>query len=147
MISLTRADIDELPVICELSKVWASEEITRGYAANVPDDLKDSRCFLARDGDALIGYAIGSSRVASGMGAAIPDGEGYFEIDELYVAPEMRGRGCGREIFRRIEEMVRSEGVKYLCLSTATKDSRRILDFYIDKLGMTFWSAQLFKEL
>lgn len=147
MISITLAGKDELPVICKLSRNWALENGTRGYAANVPDDLADARCYLARDGDALIGFAIGRCCIASGMSAAIPDGARYFELDELYVMPEKRNRGYGREIFCRIEEMVRREGVTYLHLITATKDYNRIFNFYIEKNGMTFWSAELFKAL
>jgi hypothetical protein len=32
-------------------------------------------------------------------------------------------------------------------LSTATKNARAILHFYLDELGMEFWSARLFKSL
>jgi len=34
-----------------------------------------------------------------------------------------------------------------LFLSTATKDYKRILHFYIDEMGMDFWTARLFKKL
>lgn len=147
MFSVTQAGASDLPVLCEMSNLWVSEGITRGLAPNTPSGLKDARCFIARDGNDVVGYAVGSVKSACGMSAGIPDGETYFEIDELYVMKEKRCKGYGQEIYRQIETMVREEGMKYLYLYTATKDYARILDFYIEKLGMTFFSAQLFKAL
>ena len=37
--------------------------------------------------------------------------------------------------------------IDYIMLSTATKDYRRILHFYIDELGMDFWYARLFRKI
>ena len=54
--------------------------------------------------------------------------------------------GVGRALFRAAVETLRGE-TRMLLLSTATKDWRRILHFYIDELGMDFWSARLFKEI
>jgi hypothetical protein len=34
-----------------------------------------------------------------------------------------------------------------MMLTTATKNFRAILHFYIDELGMDFWSARLFKKI
>ena len=35
----------------------------------------------------------------------------------------------------------------HIFLSAATKAYKRTLHFYIDELGMEFWSARLFKKL
>ena len=60
------------------------------------------------------------------------------------MKPEYRSRGVGRALFRLAEEAVSGEA-DLLTLGTATKNHRAILHFYIDELGMTFWSARLFK--
>ena len=39
------------------------------------------------------------------------------------------------------------DGIGFLMLSTATKNYKSILHFYIEELGMDFWSARLFKRL
>ena len=39
------------------------------------------------------------------------------------------------------------EEADFVLLSTATRNWRAILHFYIDELGMEFWSARLFKPL
>jgi len=75
------------------------------------------------------------------------DGTPYFEVDEIYVVPENRGRGVGSALYRFIEEAAQKEGMEYVMLTTATKDFRRILHFYIDEMGMEFWSARLFKKI
>jgi hypothetical protein len=37
--------------------------------------------------------------------------------------------------------------VQFIVLSTASKNSKAILHFYLDELGMQFWSARLFKRI
>ena len=74
------------------------------------------------------------------------DGTPCFEVEEIYVRPELRGRGYGGMLFRYTEECVRKEA-DYLLLSTATKNWQAILNFYLEEQGMQFWSARLFKKL
>ncbi len=45
------------------------------------------------------------------------------------------------------EDAAKSDGAQCITLSTATKDWKRVLHFYLDELGMEFWTAQLFKRL
>ena len=75
-----------------------------------------------------------------------PAGAKSFEIEELYVKPMYRSRGIGGKLFRYVEKEV-SGGVDVILLSTATKNYRSILHFYIDELGMEFWNARLFKKV
>jgi len=51
------------------------------------------------------------------------------------------------ELLKMLEERLKEEGTDYIFLSTATKDWRKIFHFYIEELGMEFWSARLFKKL
>ena len=75
------------------------------------------------------------------------DGTPYFEIEELYVVPSHRSEGVGRALFQNAEQTVKAAGIEFIMLSTATKNYKSILHFYIDELGMDFWSARLFKKL
>ena len=67
-------------------------------------------------------------------------------MEEIYVVPEYRCRGIGTELFEYLENNA-LDGAEYIMLSTATKNWRAILHFYIDELGMEFWNARLFKRV
>ena len=75
------------------------------------------------------------------------DGTPYFEIEELYVVASYRSKGVGKALFHNAEQAVKTTGIEFIMLSTATKNYKSILHFYIDELGMDFWSARLFKKL
>ena len=57
-----------------------------------------------------------------------------------------RDRGLGRRLFEGAEAAVSAEA-EFILLSTATKNWRAILHFYLEELGMEFWSARLYKKL
>lgn len=102
--------------------------------------------FLALEGDEIAGYLFGHAETAGEATSVYPAGTEYFEVEELYVKPALRNRGIGRKLFQYVEGEVTAEADMIL-LSTATKDHRAILRFYIDELGMAFWSARLFKKV
>ena len=61
------------------------------------------------------------------------------------LAP-LSGQTRRKALYAAAEEALRGEA-RVILLSTATKDFRRILHFYLEELGMDFWSARLFKEI
>ncbi|MBQ6527239.1 MAG: GNAT family N-acetyltransferase, partial [Clostridia bacterium] len=65
---------------------------------------------------------------------------------ELYVIPSERSKGIGKELMRAAEKAA-SEQADVMVLSTATKNAKAILHFYLDEVGMEFYSARLFKRL
>lgn len=136
-----------LQKLISLSADWEAEQSTYGYRKNDPGDIEPNRIFLAQKGDCLLGYLFGHREQAKNASSVMAEGTAYFEIEELYVVPEQRSRGIGRALYRHVEEVVKSEGMEYILLSTATKDYKSILHFYIDELGMDFWSARLFKRI
>ena len=129
-----------------LSADWEAENISYGYRKNEYSDLDGKRIFIGTENGKVIGYLFGRLEKSKNNGAVVPDGADYFEVDEIYVKPAYRSQGVGAALFRYMEEQVRPEA-EYLMLGTATKNFRAILHFYIDALGMEFWSAALFKKL
>lgn len=130
-----------------LSADWAAENSCTGYRANAWDDLKDERFFLAREGGELVGYLFGHRERTKKDSSVMPAGTPVFEVEELYVRPQRRSQGIGRALFAEAERTMKEEGAAYVLLSTATKDWRAILHFYLEELGMGFWSARLYKRL
>ncbi len=132
--------------LIELSGLWEAENSCHGYRKNERSDIDGNRVFLACDGEKIIGYLFGHKEETKETTSIMPAGTPCFEIEEIYVRPEYRSKGIGRKLFSYAESAVCSE-VEYVMLSTATKNWRAILHFYIDELDMDFWSARLFKRI
>ena len=129
-----------------LSAEWEAEDISYGYCKNGYSSMEGKRIFIAEENGEIIGFLFGSLEKSKNNGAVVPDGADYFEVNEIYVKSAYRSQGVGSALFRYMEEKVRP-GAEYLMLGTATKNYRAILHFYIEELGMEFWSAALFKKL
>ena len=146
MIKIVKAVMDDdiVAQLIELSVLWANEQVTYGLIPNTREDLKEP-CFLAMDGDKVVGYTFGHVYENDMKGPAAPIGDPCFMIDEIYVLPEYRSQGIGKRLFEAIEEEVKSS-VTSITLSTSTKDYQKILKFYAEEVGMTFHYAFLFKK-
>lgn len=132
--------------LIRLSGEWETEGSCRGYRANTPEDLTGRRVFLAEENGEIHGYLFGIRTVAERTSTVMEKGTPFFEVEELYVVPEWRNRGIGRKLFEYAEAQVRDEA-EVILLSTATKNWRAVLHFYLEELDLEFWSATLFKHL
>lgn len=132
--------------LLRLSAAWAAENSCRGYCANGHADLEGNRFFLAFHGDEPIGYLFGHVTNATKSSTVMAENTPFFEVEELYVIPEMRSHGVGRTLFRYAETAVRGDA-DFMVLSTATRNWKAILHFYLEELGMEFWNARLFKKI
>ena len=135
-----------LETLIAFSRDWEAENSCHGYRANERADIEGMRVFLAEENSRVIGYLFGRPFRSEKASSIMPDGTPYFEIEELYVVPERRSRGVGRALMAAAEQAVKGE-VEYIMLSTASKNWRAVLHFYIDEAGMEFWSARLFRKL
>lgn len=135
-----------LESLLQMSADWAREDSCRGYYPNELSDIQGNRIFLALDEGSPVGYLLGKVCTAEKDSTVMKKGTPFFEVEELYIVPARRSQGLGGELFRFAEQCVKPEA-EYLLLSTATKNWRSILHFYIEELGMEFWSARLFKKI
>ena len=138
---------EDISIVAKLSGDWESENCCRGYCKNNEKHLSRFRIFVAEADGKVIGYIFGTAESSKNMGAVMPDISPYFRIEELYVIPAYRSQGIGGALMKFLENILLSENIERIILSTATKDYKRILHFYIDEMGMSFWNAQLFKNL
>ena len=129
-----------------LSKEWERENSCYGYRSNSADDLKEKRVFVATDNDLICGYLFGHCTTTEKDTSIYKAKTAYFEIEELYVKAQYRNRGIGKKLFLYAEKAV-SPDVDMIMLTAAAKNFRAVLHFYIDELGMEFWSVRLFKRI
>ena len=146
--TIREADLDErtLAVLIGFSEDWAAEKSCFGYRPNEKSDIEGNRIFLAEEDGRAVGYLFGKVYPSKQMQSIMPEGTPYFEVEELYVAPERRSRGIGMKLFSYAEEAVKAKA-EYMVLSTATKNWKAVFHFYLDELDMTFWSARLFRKI
>lgn len=137
---------DLLEQLISLSEDWEMENSSYGYRKNTPEDIQGNRIFIALEGGAVAGYLFGHEEVTDRATDVYAAGTKYFEVEELYVKPPYRGGGVGKTLFRYMEKAI-ADKVDIILLGTATKNFRAILHFYIEELGMEFWSARLFKRI
>ena len=132
--------------LIRLSGEWEAEGSCRGYRANTPEDLTDRRIFLAEENDRIFGYLFGIRKEAERSSTVMEKGTPFFEVEELYVIPSCRSQGIGKALFQYAEEKLKPDA-EYIVLSTATKNWKAILHFYLEQLDLQFWSATLFRKI
>ena len=146
MVAINKVKQSDIKRLLELSLMWEKEDSCYGYRANTEDDLK-GRYILAAYDDELIAYVFGKEEVQDKQTSVINKNMHYFEIEELYVHPSYRSRGIGKQLMESLEKELKKKGLKMMVLSTATKNWKAIMHFYIDEIDMNFWSARLYKHL
>ena len=146
MVTIHEAKQSDIKRLLELSLMWEKEESCYGYRANTEDDLQDCYILAAYD-DELIAYIYGKEEVQDKQTSVIDKNMHYFEIEELYVHPSYRSHGIGKQLMESLEKELKKKGLEMMMLSTATKNWKAIMHFYIDEIGMNFWSAKLYKLL
>lgn len=148
IIQIKKCELDDrnIKAVIALSKEWESEDLTYGYCANDKNDLIGNDLFLAYLNNEIVGYLFGKCSVFNEAIAPIDKGSKCFEINEIYVKEKYRSQGIGKALFEYTENY-HKQNVDYITLSTATKNYKSILHFYIEKMDMSFWSAKLFKKI
>ena len=146
VITIHEAKQSDTKRLLELSLMWEKEDSCYGYRANTEDDFQDCYILAAYD-DELVAYVFGKEEIQEKQTSVIDKNMHYFEIEELYVHPSYRLRGIGKQLMESLEKELKKKGLKMMALSTATKNWKAIMHFYIDEVGMNFWSARLYKCL
>lgn len=147
MIKIEKARLDEKDIeeLCNLSKKWVDEDISWGIVANTKENITPP-VFVARDNDTIVGYSFGSFYNMEKKITGIPKNSKCFSVDELYVLPEYRSKGIGKKLFDSLIDEIKNQ-TEYITLATSTKDYKKCLKFYCEKVHMDYHSAFLFKKI
>ena len=132
IIEIKKCELDDrnIKAVIALSKEWESEDLTYGYCANDKNDLIGNDLFLAYSDAQIIGYLFGKCSVLNEAITPIDKGSKCFDINEIYVKEKYRSQGIGKALFEYTENY-HKQNVDYITLSTATKNYKSILYFYI----------------
>ena len=147
MIKFQRAILDQETIkqLIDLSYVWFNEDCSYGMRPNTKDDIYEA-CYIALDDKKIVGYGFGHYYTEDSKKSCIEVGSKCFEIDELYVLPNYRNQGIGKQLFKMLQDEVK-EKIDYLTLATSTKDYKKALNFYAEQNNMNYHSAFLFKKM
>lgn len=140
-----KAEGETLHQLNALTQNWIDEDCSYGIVTDPADDWGEY-LLVAEEDDRIIGFIYGNYYTKEKKTSYMDAGTRCFEVEGLYVLPRYRSLGIGKVLYRRLEQDVRGH-CAYVTLATSTKDYKRILNFYVDELGLTFHSAFLFKNL
>jgi ribosomal protein S18 acetylase RimI-like enzyme len=138
--------------VATLSQDWAKENITLGYEGDnvwsvesltAKIDESDTLFWVAIHGDAVVGYVRGEILVDKAQ-PAIPAGERYLKVRELYVKKESRALGIGKALMQAIHVAAEQVGVTRAQLKSTNTNTEDIQHFY-ESLGYRVWYVQMYK--
>jgi len=147
-VTIRPASGDDIDAICALLERCAEEGVAWGFVAATPQRVTEQLgplCLIGEADGGVIGFAAGSLHTNDGAyGAVTRARETYLEVDDLYVAPELRSRGIGGRLLEALIEAARWEGVTRVHLFSTTKDHDAVLKFY-RRHGFRPWGTQFYR--
>lgn len=99
-----------------------AEQLARYGHADAPTDTPAAYCPPA--GLFLLAY-LGGTPVGCG-GYRSHDGGHTVELRRLYVSPEARGRGLGRDLLVRLEQQARAAGARRIVFETGARSNEML---------------------
>ena len=147
-ITIRNANKADIAAVLAMQKNLASEGAIWGYgpdSAEVWNDRDLDWLFLAIDGCESVGFIYCEERPYRGE-CVFPEGSRILEIVELYVRPESRHSGIGRQLVKTAQSKAEADGFQSLRLYSAAKRFDDILAFYRD-CGFTAWYLEMVKPI
>lgn len=138
---------DECANVSALSHQFAQENCCNGIIADNENYFFDKNVVVCVYDGEIVGYAYGEFDEEDKNKSYANKGDKYFYLDEMYVVPRMRCHGVGKMLFQFLEENAVLNNAKTIRLNAVSKDFVKLLNFYINVLGMDFWSAYLIKQI
>jgi len=141
------ADKENFGKVAKLSQMFADENCCNGIVADSEDYYLDKIVAVAVDDGQIVGYAHGQFEKASKNKSYVNKNDKLFYLEEMYIVPAKRNLNIGKQLFLFLENYAKAKGASVLELNAVSKNYLKLLDFYINKLNMTFLSAYLYKKI
>ena len=142
--------LNDIDVVVQLEREWEREDIAYGDFNPISREAfiafleRFPAYFLVAESDGqIVGYVHGSVQRDKRM-EVLPEQEPYVEIENIYVRSNFRNKDIGGKLLERLFEVARQDGIQRFVVSTASKDTDKILKFY-QSHGFKAWNIQLFK--
>jgi GNAT superfamily N-acetyltransferase len=91
--------------ICNMSREWSDLVIEREGIYHIFTAYFRDTCFIAEDRGKMIGFLLG-------FRSQVNPSQAFLHL--VQVAPEMRGHGIGRRLYRQFEESAKKMGCKQI---------------------------------
>jgi len=143
------ATIEDIPQVVTLEEQWEASNETIGLRASAKESLVSfvGHCFfVATDPGSIVGFVYARSKRNDGsMSAIFNDGDEYLELEALYVVPERRSMGIGKQLIEAILDCGNLHGIRHISAFSSTRDVDRVLRFY-RSCGFESWGLQVFRS-
>ena len=141
------ADKENFGKVAKLSQMFADENCCNGIVADSEDYYLDKIVAVAVDDGQIVGYAHGQFEKASKNKSYVHKNDKIFYLEEIYVIPSKRNLHLGEKLFHFLESYAKKQGALVIELNAVSKDYLKLLNFYMNKLNMSFLSANLYKKI
>lgn len=138
---------EDLKQIAVLSKMFEDEKCCNGIVADDEEYFKDKKVAIVKENNIVVAYAYGFFEEAQNTKSFIKKGEKLFYLEEMYILPEYRQNGLGGKLFEFLEDFAKKNKCNVIECNAVSKDYASLLNFYIQKHNMEFFSAYLYKKL
>lgn len=133
--------------IVGLSKSFQDEQCCNGVICDDAKFFCDKKVAVALCNEKVIGYCYGQSEIKNKDTSFYKSGQKVFYLEEIFVAKNFRNRKIGSLLFNFILNEAQKENCDYIETNAVSKDYKKLLSFYINKMDMDFWSARLIKKI
>lgn len=141
------ATAKDLQQVLELNHLFAEEQICNGIAPDTLEDLADQIVFVAEKNHKIVAYLYGNIQPSNNKILHCQKGDKTFFLEELYVLPEYRNGGLGKQLANFAIKFAKQQGCTNIQVDAVSKNYKSLMKFYIENLGFDFWSAWLVKKI